>query len=281
MEKWDKIFYFMRIITSAENPKVREAMQLRESRQRRKRGLFLIDGFREVAAAVRGGITLEQIFIPESAHASVHATCDPKIIETACEVIIVSDALFQRMTFGDRQNSILAVAVEKSRTLETLILSEKLPEILSEKPIIAVVERIEKPGNIGALFRSADGAGIDAIIIADALCDFYNPAAIRASLGTIFTVPSAQATSEETLQFLQNHSFTIYAARCDAESLYHQVTYSPPVAIVLGNEANGLSPLWSQAKICGIRLPMRGIADCLNISAAASVLFYHACAQSK
>jgi RNA methyltransferase, TrmH family len=143
-------------------------------------------------------------------------------------------------------------------------------------PLVAVVEGIEKPGNLGAILRSADGAGVDALIAADPRTDLFNPNAIRASLGTIFSVPIANATSAKTISWLTDHGISIVVARVDGSVAYDQVDYRGPLAIVLGSEAHGLAGTWSGPGIQAVSLPMLGVADSLNVSAAAAILLYEA-----
>jgi TrmH family RNA methyltransferase len=152
----------------------------------------------------------------------------------------------------------------------------KLPE---KNLLIAVLEGVEKPGNIGAVLRSADAAGVAALILADARTDLYNPNAIRASLGTIFTVPVCQAASDETLAWLREKNISIVAARVDGSMPYTKIDYHGPTAVVLGSEAAGLSKTWSAPDITPVRLPMLGAADSLNVAAAAAVIFYEALRQ--
>jgi TrmH family RNA methyltransferase len=144
---------------------------------------------------------------------------------------------------------------------------------------VAVLEKIEKPGNIGAVVRSADAAGVSAVIVADAAGDLYNPNAIRASLGTIFTLPVCAASSAETIAWLRKQKFKIFAARVDGAMDYAACDFAGPCAFILGNEAEGLSGDWHSDDITSIRLPMRGAADSLNVSATAAVLFYEALRQ--
>ena len=150
---------------------------------------------------------------------------------------------------------------------------------LQGDPLVAVLERVEKPGNVGAVLRTADAAGVSALVVADARTDLYNPNAIRASLGTIFTLPVAQATAEETLSWLRSRRLTIFAARVNATLPYTEADFRGPAAIVLGSEAEGLTPAWSGAEVRAVSLPMRGAADSLNVSATAAVLFYEALRQ--
>jgi len=146
-------------------------------------------------------------------------------------------------------------------------------------PLVAVLEGVEKPGNVGAVLRSADAAGVSAVILADPRTDLYNPNAIRASLGTIFTMPVCEAAGGDVLARLREHKYSILAARVDGAVPYTEVDYRRPTAIVLGSEAEGLSPIWSGDDIRAVRLPMRGAADSLNVSVTAAVLFYEALRQ--
>jgi TrmH family RNA methyltransferase len=177
----------------------------------------------------------------------------------------------QRLCFGERAEGLLAVGVTPPRPLDEL----KLPE----RPLVAVLEGIEKPGNVGAILRSADGAGVDAMIVADPATDLFNPHAIRASLGTVFTVPTAAASSAEAAAWLRARRLPIFAARVEAAVPYAQVDFCRGAAIVLGSEAAGLSGVWSGTDVTAVSLPMRGAADSLNVSAAAAVLFYEALRQ--
>jgi TrmH family RNA methyltransferase len=145
---------------------------------------------------------------------------------------------------------------------------------LTADPLLLVVEAVEKPGNLGAIVRTADGAGADALIAASPLTDVFNPNAIRASLGTVFTMPIASAPTEDVLRVLRRIAVRIIAARVDAPKLYTDVDLVGPVAIVVGNEAGGLSAAWSDSDVTAVRLPMLGVADSLNVSAAAAILLY-------
>jgi TrmH family RNA methyltransferase len=150
---------------------------------------------------------------------------------------------------------------------------------LSDVPLVAVLEGVEKPGNVGAVLRSADGAGVSALIVADAQTDLYNPNAIRASLGTIFSVPVAAAAAADTLTWLRHRGLAIFAARVDGAVPHTEADFRGPAAIVLGSEAKGLSATWTGPDVTAVRLPMAGVADSLNVSAAAAVLFYEALRQ--
>lgn len=185
----------------------------------------------------------------------------------------VNPFVFAKLAFGERDDGIVVVAEARKHRLADL----QLPE----KPLVAVLEGIEKPGNLGAILRSADAAGVDAVIAADGRTDLYNPNTIRASVGTVFAPNVCEATTSDTSAWLRERGVVIVAARPDADELYTEVDMRGGTAIVLGSEAAGLSPAWSGAGVTAVRLPMHGIADSLNVSTTAAVLFYEALRQRK
>jgi RNA methyltransferase, TrmH family len=255
-------------ITSRQNARVKEAAKLRDARQRQKQGRFLIDGGRELLRAVDRGIEMVEGYLCEPLLRDEQARAAAEALRRSSAVLAtVTEEVFEKLSFGEHASGVLAVAKTREKGLSQL----ELPNA----PLIAVIEGIEKPGNVGAILRSADGAGVDAVIIAAPRTDLFNPHTIRASLGTVFDANVCTATTEETLTWLRQLGIAAYAARPDAELLYTEADYRG-AAIVLGSEAEGLSDQWGGAGVTGIRLPMRGIADSLNVSATAAVLFYEA-----
>jgi TrmH family RNA methyltransferase len=256
-------------ITSVQNPRVKAAVRLRDGKARRESGLFLVEGTRETVRAIRAGIAVDEAFIclelcvtPDRQEAAELAAA------AAANVLHVTPEVFSKLSFGDRAEGTLLVAAAPQRTLDDMT--------LPQNPLVAVLEGIEKPGNFGAVLRSADGAGVSAVIAADGGHDLYNPNAIRASLGAIFTLPVCAATSRDTLAWLRSRELAIYAARPSGGTLYYQVDFTRSAGIVLGSEAHGLSDTWLASDITSIELPMQGVVDSLNVSAAAAVLFYEA-----
>jgi len=259
----------MPLITSVHNPRVNAAARLRDSRHRQKQGRILIDGLRELGRAVDAGVGLVEVFVCEPRCASPEAQALlSRIGSSQAEVLHVTEPVFAKLAFGHRAEGVLAVARTPDRRLEDLV--------LPDNPLVAVLEGLQKPGNVGAVLRSADAAGVAAILVADGGTDLYNPNAIRTSLGTIFSLPVCAATTQDTIDWLRRKEFTILAARVDGARLFHEADYRGPAAIVLGSEAAGLSPAWSGPDVQAVRLPMLGAADSLNVSAAAAVLFYEA-----
>lgn len=256
-------------IASPTNPRIRAAALLRDRRERDRSGRILIDGARELLRALDAGVSIETIFGCEALCRSTDCRAllrrltadDPRLVP-------VSEAAFARVAFGDRAEGVVGVAVRPSADLADL----RVPS----EPLVAVVEGIEKPGNLGAILRSADGAGVDALIAADPRTDLFNPNAIRASLGTIFGIPLATATGAETLAWLRRGGVRIVVARVDARRLHTETDLRGPLAIVLGSEAEGLTEAWTGPDVTAVRLPMLGVADSLNVSVAAAVLFYEA-----
>jgi TrmH family RNA methyltransferase len=259
-------------ITSLQNQRVKDAVKLRDRRQRIKQGRTLIDGARELGRAMDAGLELLEIFVSEPlCHTEASRELISRVGASGAEILPVVPEVFVKLAFGERAEGLLGVA----RTPQSRLASLKLPA----NPLVGIVENIEKPGNLGAVLRSADAAGLSAVIAAGQGTDLYNPNVIRASLGTIFTLPVCAAPAQEVLAWLNDRGIRIYAARVDAEQLYTEVDFRGPSAVVLGSEAAGLTNVWSGENIVPIKLPMCGAADSLNISAAAAVIFYEALRQ--
>lgn len=259
-------------ITSAQNPRVKLAARLRDGRQRQRQGRIVIDGARELIRAIQSGLPLIEAFAcRELCHSDDSRQALALLRSTDAELLWVTPIVFAKLAYGERSDGVVAIGPTPQRALDDLV--------LPDRPLVAVLEGVEKPGNVGAVLRSADGAGLSALIVADGRTDLFNPNAIRASLGTIFTVPVCEATSAETLAWLRRHGLRIFAARVDASLDYSAADFHGPAAIVLGSEAAGLSAAWQSADVTAIKIPMRGAADSLNVSATAAVLFYEALRQ--
>lgn len=271
------------MITSPQNPRIKELVHLRQSRKRRQLGRFLIDGCREVDRAVRSHFPVAEIYIAPGLLAEQTA-CWLKDFRTTheknLEFIEVSDDVFAKIAYGEREDGVLAVCRWVENSLEDVWqkISERSKNS-GKNPLIGVLEGVEKPGNVGAILRSADGAGLSALILADPKTDLFNPNAIRASLGTIFSIPLASGNSTDVAAWLRNHEITTYAAIVDGAIHYTRADFTRPSAIVLGSEAWGLTDAFRTSEIQPIFLPMLGIADSLNVSTTAAILFYEALRQ--
>ena len=239
----------------------------------------MIDGARELQRAIAAGVRLVETFVCEPLCQSDDARRLLAVLpQCGGDVLEVSRPVFEKLAFGQRAEGVLGVA-EMPRPTLTHIGNSRGLTAPGAAPLIAILEGIEKPGNVGAVLRSADAAGLSAVIVAEGRTDLYNPNAIRASLGTIFTMPVCEAASGDVLAWLRQRKMRILAARVDGAVPYTKVDYRGPTAIVLGSEAAGLSPVWTGDDVAAIRLPMLGAADSLNVSATAAVLFYEALRQ--
>jgi TrmH family RNA methyltransferase len=257
------------LLTSFANPRVKAALGLRDRGERDRTGLTLVDGAREVRRALDAGVDLVEAFVCEPLLAGPDARVAlDRLREANVAWKATTETVFAKLAFGARSEGIVAVVRIPSTTIADLE--------LADDPLVAVIEGIEKPGNIGAVLRSADGAGVAAVIAASPRTDLFNPNAIRSSAGTMFTLPVAAASSAEVLAWLHDRSLRIVAARVDAQRLYTDVDLTGPLAIILGAEADGLTDAWSADDIDAVRLPMLGIADSLNVSVSAAILFYEA-----
>jgi TrmH family RNA methyltransferase len=259
----------MQHITSRQNARVKDAAKLRDRRSRERQGRIVIDGAREISRAIGAGVEVVEAFVCEPLATDAAALSVVEQLRSSnAELATVAEEVFEKLCYGEGRDGLVAVARTPRRTLDAVA--------LLAKPLVAVIEGVEKPGNVGAVLRSADGAGVDAVIVADARTDLFNPNTIRASLGTVFNPHVVTATAEETLSWLRGLGVVIYAARPDAELLYTDADFRGGAAIVLGSEAEGLSPAWAVPSVTNISLPMCGMADSLNVSATAAVLFYEA-----
>jgi TrmH family RNA methyltransferase len=256
-------------ITSRQNARVKDAAKLRDRRARERQSRFVIDGAREILRAVAAGVEVVEAFVCEPLCVDAEARdAAAKLGGTSAEIATVTEEVFEKLCFGEGRDGLVAVAATPQRGLDQL----QLPAA----PLVAVIEGIEKPGNVGAVLRSADGAGVDAVIVADPRTDLFNPNTIRASLGTVFGAGVCTATTAEALAWLRRLEIPVYAARPEATLNYAEADYRRGAAIVLGSEAEGLSAAWNGVGVTPVALPMRGAADSLNVSATAAVLFYEA-----
>jgi RNA methyltransferase, TrmH family len=256
-------------ITSPANERIKSIARLRGRAERESTGRTIVDGAREVGRALAARADLEQAFVaPTLVRTAEAAETLESLAASGIPIVNVSESAFARIAYGDRSDGILAIVRVPPSTLDRLL--------LPTDSLLVVLEGIEKPGNLGAVLRSADGAGADALIAADPLTDVWNPNAIRASMGTIFSTPIATAGSAETLAWLRSRGLRVVAARVDAAAPYDRVDLTGPLALVLGSEASGLTDVWGERDIVGARIPMLGRADSLNVSVAAAILLFEA-----
>lgn len=254
-------------ITSLQNNYIKRLLQLKEkSRERKKSGLFLIEGQRELSLAIKGGYVIETIlFYPE-----LFSEDQARIISNNdIELIEISKDVFQKLAHRDTTEGVIAVAKSKDHSLKTI-------ETNTKTPLILVAEAPEKPGNIGALLRTADAANVDAVIIANPKTDLYNPNIIRSSVGCVFTNQIATGSTNDIIEFLKSQNINIYCAALQASENYHIQDFTKPTAIVVGTEATGLSNEWLENATQNIIIPMQGEIDSMNVSVAAGILIFEA-----
>ena len=263
------------VITSAANPRVRVALALRERRGRAATGRLLVDGSREVLRALEAGLMVREAFVAPGPSAPEAADVVARLAAMGVPLVAVAGAAWSRLAYGERGSEVIAVVDAPPTDLAHL---EPIVAITSD-PLLIVVEDAEKPGNVGAIARSADGAGATALLVAvhrGAAADPWNPNAIRSSLGTVLSLPIAVAPTRTLLPWLRDRSIRIVAARVQATADYRDADLRGSLAVVVGSEAAGLGPDWLAEDVAGVRLPMLGRADSLNVAAAAAVLLYEA-----
>ena len=279
------------IISSTQNPKIKRLLLLQQkSQERRKQGVFVVEGRRELEHCIEAGYEVESAFVSvecrvesvefatalqsqlrtavaNSTLYTLHSTLSP----LTSQLYTVSPQVYERIAYRGSTEGIMAIVRAKSHRLEDLQ--------LRDNPLVMVLESVEKPGNLGAVLRSADAAQADAVIVCDPLTDLYNPNLIRSSIGAIFTVPTVACTSEACIAFLQQRGIQILTAQLQDSSLYYDTPMTGPTAIVMGTESTGLTDQWRRAATAHIRIPMLGRLDSLNVSVSAAILLFEAVRQ--
>ena len=259
-------------ITSAQNPKVKDLLALQEkSRLRRERGLFVVEGRREIGHCLDAGFEPDTVFVCPEIFGGEDLS--GLLQGKECRIVHVSRDVYGKIAYREGTEGVVAEVKYKERTLDDIK--------LRENPLVVVLESVEKPGNLGAVLRSADAAGADAVIICDPLTDLFNPNLIRASIGAVFSRQVAAAGSEETISWLKSKGIRILTAQLQDSDLYYDADMKSPVAIVMGTESTGLTDCWREAADAHIRIPMLGELDSLNVSVSAAVLLFEAVRQRR
>lgn len=254
-------------ITSAQNPRLKEVIKLRDHAYRQQMGLTIVEGFRELTCAIKAKVTCESVFFVSDRLDSKQEILLKKLQQDNVQLNELGVKLFEKISFGNRKEGLLAVIRQPK-----LPLLEDLKEI--KNPFYVIVQGVEKPGNLGAILRTCDAAGVDALFVCEAMTDVFNPNVIRASLGTVFFVNLLTTTSAQVLQFLKQRQVSCVAAFPEAQQNYTKVDFTKKVTIVLGSEHQGLSDLWQKEVQQKISIPMRGQVDSLNLSTATAILLY-------
>lgn len=256
-------------ICSLQNSKVKQLVQLQEkSRSRKETGLFVVEGQREIRHCIESGFEIDSVFycpdILKGGNVDVLSASDARLFEVSREV-------YDKIAYREGTEGVVAEVRSRSLSLEDLT--------LGENPLIVVLESVEKPGNLGAVLRSADASGADAVIVCDPLTDLYNPNLIRSSIGAIFTVPTVSCTSEDAIAFFKKKGIQILTAQLQDSTLYYDTPMVQGTAIVMGTESTGLTDTWRAVADAHIRIPMLGLLDSLNVSVSAAILLFEAVRQ--
>ena len=258
------------ILSSAQNPKVKKVIALQQkSSERRKEGLFVVEGQRELSHCLEAGYELDTVFLCPSLW--VDSFIDN--LKITCPCFEVTPNVYEKMAYRGGTEGVLALVKARKLMLEDLV--------LPDNPLIVVLESVEKPGNLGAILRSADASAADAVIVCDPLTDVYNPNLIRSSIGAIFSVPCVACTSADCIRFLKERQIQILTAQLQDSHLYYDTDMRCATAIVMGTESTGLTEQWRQAADAHIRIPMLGQLDSLNVSVSAAILLFEAVRQRK
>lgn len=259
----------MENITSPSNTLVRQILKLEKKRERQAQKLIVVEGIREIEKLVNAGNQVRSLVFNES--------WNPKELDNYLKrvnpdrAVMASPEVFTKISYRSGVANAVAVCDLPSTSLDTLK--------LKENPLIIVLESLEKPGNIGAIFRSADAAGVDAIVLSNPLTDLFNPNTIRASLGTLFSIQHAEATNQNTYNWLTENKISIISTYLEATDSHFSASYSGPTAIVMGTEATGISNFWIEHSQRLVKIPMHGEADSMNVSTSSAVMMYEAVRQ--
>lgn len=261
-------------ITSLQNPRIKQLVKLREPRERKKSGRTRIDGARELIRALQAGVVPEIVYVcfEHLRDGEPRAALD-RATEHGVEIQPVTAPVYEKIRYGERDEGLCAVLSWAPAPLDTLE--------LGPAPFVLVIEGVEKPGNLGAILRTADAAGVDAVVLADPACEAANPNVIRASMGTLFTQPVVQAATDAVIDWLEKRSVTAVVTRPQADRRYDAVDMTGPTAIVLGAEHAGLTAAWDEATTLPVRIPMAGVSDSLNLAAATAIMAFEVVRQRR
>ncbi|HIN79761.1 MAG TPA: RNA methyltransferase [Planctomycetes bacterium] len=264
-------------LTSLQNPRAKRAVRLRDRRSRDREGCFIIEGFRELRRAVQSRLPLEEVFFCRQFFLGEN---EPRLVADAVEncaatAVETGEGVFRKISYRDRPDGLLAIAAKPNWSLERLEVAGNGP------PMILVAQAIEKPGNLGTLLRTCDAAGVTGVMVVDSCTDIFNPNVVRASVGTLFTVPIIETTSEEAMRWLVERKIMTVATSPDAKIDYSAADLTGPLALVVGSEQYGLDEGWLSKTDTLVRIPMAGSADSLNVAVANAVVLFEAVRQRR
>ena len=256
------------LITSVHNPKIKKLLALQQkSSERRESGLFVVEGVRELQHCIEAGFSVDSVFIRKA----VPGHSPSEDIPASANIFEVSPEVYEKIAYRGSTEGVIAEVHTREVHLEEIK--------LKENPLVVILESVEKPGNLGAILRSADAAGADAVIVCDPLTDLFNPNLIRSSIGGIFSVPTVACRSEEAIRWLKEHKIQILTAQLQDSSYYYDTDMKKGTAIVMGTESTGLTDIWRDAADAHILIPMLGRLDSLNVSVSAAILLFEAVRQ--
>ena len=268
-------------ISSVLNARIKHLLALQQkSSLRREEGLFVVEGRRELEHCLHAGMQVESVYCLDGTDLSQFSilNCQFSIVNSQFSILKVTKNVYERIAYrGSTEGIVAVIRTPQPHTLESLLQQEGRG--VNDKPLFVVLESVEKPGNLGAILRSADAANATGVIVCDPLTDLYNPNLIRSSIGAIFTVPTVACTSQQCISFLKEHGIQILTAQLQDSHLYYDTPMSGPTAIVMGTESTGLTDVWRQAADAHIRIPMLGQLDSLNVSVSAAILLFEAVRQ--
>jgi TrmH family RNA methyltransferase len=253
------------VLSSTSNPKIKFLLSLEKPRERRSQQLFIIEGRKEIKLALEAGYKIGNLFY--CVDQLKESELEPELVKDKL-VIPVTQEVFDKIAVRENSGGVIAVAEMKVHRLSDFK--------TTGTPLFLVLESVEKPGNLGAILRTADAAGLDGVIICDPQTDIYNPNVIRSSIGCVFTQPLAIASSAETIAWLKRNGFEIWCTYLEASKPYHEIDFKRGGAIVMGTEATGLSQEWVKVASSNIIIPMSGKADSMNVSTSAAVVVFEA-----
>ncbi|HBG41802.1 TrmH family RNA methyltransferase [Limibacterium fermenti] len=258
------------MITSLQNPAVKNIVKLSKNKERQRQQLFMIEGARELSLALQSHYAIDSVYVCRQMLAK---TKYPQVLDSIPDKLVyeISPEVFAKIAYRENSDGLVALSKPKAHALSDLQ--------LSGNPFIVVLEAVEKPGNLGAILRTCDAAAVDALIVCDPQTDLYNPNVIRSSVGGLFTVQTAACTSSEAMSWLDAHSIHTFAAELTAAEFYQNIDFTHPSAIIMGTEADGLTDAWLQYAGNRIKIPMRGKIDSLNVSVSAAILIFEAMRQ--
>ena len=258
----------MEKITSIHNPRIKNIIHLSKSRERKAQNLIVVEGFREISMALINGYVIKELFITAEINLNSGFEQLKKDYIDSRLITEVTKEVFEKIAYRENSDGLLALFMCRFLNLSALK--------LSTNPLILILESVEKPGNLGAILRTADAAALDAIIVCDQQTDIFNPNVIRSSLGCIFSQQVIACSTDEAISFLRLKKITSFAAALTATKFYHETDFTGPCAVVMGTEANGLTTKWLTSADSQIKIPMSGKVDSLNVSISAAIIVFEA-----